>query len=61
MRFINVNEILVKAASTEEIPQAIDEITGLLRERHRIHTGDEEDFTIRDMTEFTNALAQTPN
>ncbi len=36
IRFINVDQILAKAASTEEIPQAINEMTQLLRERHRI-------------------------
>jgi macrolide transport system ATP-binding/permease protein len=59
VRFVNVNEIYLKAASTEEIPQAIQEITGLLRDRHRLHAGDEDDFSIRNMTEFTNALQAT--
>jgi macrolide transport system ATP-binding/permease protein len=59
VRFVNVNEIYTKAASTEEIPQAIEEITALLRERHRLHASDEDDFNIRNMTEFTNALQQT--
>jgi len=59
VRFVNVNEIYLKAASTEEIPQAIQEITGLLRDRHRIHAGEDDDFTIRNMTEFTDALQST--
>jgi macrolide transport system ATP-binding/permease protein len=59
VRFVNVNEIYLKAASTEEIPQAIQEITGLLRDRHRLHAGDDDDFSIRNMTEFTNALQAT--
>ena len=59
IRFVNVDQIFLKAASTEEIPQAINEITALLRERHRIHSGDGDDFNIRNMTEFTNALQAT--
>jgi ABC-type antimicrobial peptide transport system permease subunit len=59
IRFVNVDQIFLKAASTEEIPQAINEITALLRERHRIHSGEEDDFNIRNMTEFTNALQAT--
>jgi ABC-type antimicrobial peptide transport system permease subunit len=31
----------------------------LLRERHRIHKGDADDFNIRNMTEMTNALSST--
>jgi len=59
IRFANVDQILVKAASAQEISQAIAQITDLLRERHRIHPGDTDDFSIRDMTEVTKALAQT--
>ena len=36
VRRINLDQILVKAASEEEIPQAIEEINGLLRERHHL-------------------------
>ena len=59
VRFINVDQILAKAASTEEIPAAIAQITQLLRERHRIHDGQTEDFNLRDMTEMTNTLSST--
>jgi ABC-type antimicrobial peptide transport system permease subunit len=59
IRFINVDQILAKAASTEEIPQAINEITQLLRERHRIKGSQTDDFNIRDMTEMTNTLSST--
>jgi macrolide transport system ATP-binding/permease protein len=58
IRFINVDQILAKAASTEEIPQAINEMTQLLRERHRVK-GEADDFNIRDMTEMTNTLSST--
>ncbi|MGA2034186.1 MAG: ABC transporter permease, partial [Thermoguttaceae bacterium] len=57
VRFVNVSQILVKAASTEQIPQAIDEITDLLRERHRIRSGQVDDFNIRDMTEITKTMS----
>jgi len=59
VHFSNVDQILAKAASTEEIPQAIAQITQLLRERHRIHDGQNEDFNLRDMTEMTNTLSST--
>ena len=39
VRFANVDQILVAARSTEEIPAAIRQITELLRERHRIRAG----------------------
>jgi ABC-type antimicrobial peptide transport system permease subunit len=59
VRFANVDQILVRAESTEEIPVAIRQITELLHERHRIHPGQPDDFNIRDMTEMTKALGST--
>ena len=59
VRFANVDQILVAARSSAEIPAAIDQITALLRERHRIRPGEPDDFTIRDMTEMTNTLSST--
>jgi macrolide transport system ATP-binding/permease protein len=58
-RFANVDEILTAARSAPEIPDAIRQITELLRERHRIRPGEPEDFYIRDMTEMTKALSST--
>ena len=59
IRFANVDYISVKAASTEQIPQAIEEITQLLHERHRIKEEQTDDFNIRDMSEINNALSST--
>ena len=59
VRFTNVDQILVKAASEPAIPAAIEQITQLLHERHRIPDGEPDDFNIRDMTEKTKALAGT--
>ncbi len=59
MRFINLSQILVAAQSSDAIPQAISQITDLLRERHRIKPDDPDDFRIRDMTEITKALSST--
>ncbi len=57
VRFNNVDQILVSALSSEEIFLAIRQIADVLRERHRIRVGEPDDFTIRDMTEVTNALS----
>ncbi len=59
VRFTNVDQILVKTASEAAIPAAIQQITQLLHERHRIPDGEPDDFNIRDMTEMTRALGQT--
>jgi macrolide transport system ATP-binding/permease protein len=63
-RLVTVDNILIKAASGEQIPEAIREIKSLLRERHHIKTPREDDdthddFNIRDMTEITKTISQT--
>ena len=59
VRFANIDQVLAAARSPEEIPAAIQQITDVLRERHRIRDGQPDDFTIRDMTEMTNTLSST--
>jgi ABC-type antimicrobial peptide transport system permease subunit len=58
-RFVNVDQILVAAVSAEQIQQAMQQITNLLHERHRIAPGEPDDFNMRDMTEMANMLAST--
>jgi len=59
VRFTNVDHILVAARSTDDIPSAIQQITLLLRERHRISPGEADDFRINDMTEMMKTLTST--
>jgi ABC-type antimicrobial peptide transport system permease subunit len=59
--FINVDQILVRINSAEEIPEATRQITEILRERHRLHAGQPDDFVIRDMSEASKALTTTTN
>jgi ABC-type antimicrobial peptide transport system permease subunit len=58
-RFTNIDQILVRASSTEEIPLATRQITQLLHERHHIKTNQLDDFSVRDMTEMAKALSST--
>jgi len=59
VRFVNVDQILVSAVSPEEIPAAMQQITAVLRERHRLQRGEPDDFSIRDMTEMSKVLTST--
>ena len=64
VRLVTVDNLLVKAASGDQIPEAIREIKSLLRERHHIKAANEDDdshddFNIRDMTELTRTMSQT--
>ena len=57
VRFTNIDQISAQAASTELVPVAMQQISEVLRERHRIQPGQPDDFVVRDMTEFTDQLA----
>ena len=59
VRFTNVDQISVKARSAEEIPAAMDEITSILRQRHRIRSGQADDFNLRDMSEMVKMMSST--
>jgi ABC-type antimicrobial peptide transport system permease subunit len=58
-RFADLDDVWVSAASPQNIPVAIRQITALLRDRHRIQPGAPNDFRIRDLTEISEALAST--
>jgi len=58
-RFTNIDQILVRASTTADIPLAIRQITDLLHERHHIKANQLDDFSIRDMTEMSKALGST--
>ena len=50
-----VGSLMVQAISPQAMDPAIQEIEALLRERHRILPGLEDDFTIRNLTEVFQA------
>jgi len=58
-RFSNVDAILVRAVSTEEIPVAKDQIRELLHERHQIGPDRDDDFDVKDFTEVIQAVEST--
>jgi ABC-type antimicrobial peptide transport system permease subunit len=59
VRFANVDQIIAAARSAPQIPAAIQQIATLLRERHHLRPGADDDFNIRDMTEITKAMTST--
>jgi putative ABC transport system permease protein len=51
--------IVVAATSADATARAQAEITGLLRDRHHIRTGADDDFSIRNLTEMASARQQS--
>ena len=56
-----VRSIMVKAKSTEELDRAETQIKELLRQRHRIGPKQENDFTVRNLTQMMQMAEQASN
>ena len=55
----HVSSITISAEDGAPQAEMTAEITGLLRQRHRIHAGDDDDFSVRTMEEFASMLTST--
>jgi len=55
----SVRFVSVQATSNEAMPAVERAMTELLRQRHRIREGAENDFTIRNLTALANTAAET--
>jgi putative ABC transport system permease protein len=56
--FHNIDQLLISANSSAELPEAVAEITNLLRQRHRIRDGEAADFRILLMSEMMAATSE---
>jgi len=54
-----VQSISVGTARAEDLPAAERQLNELLRQRHKIQPGAEDDFTVRNLTEIVSARSQT--
>ncbi len=52
----NVQTIYVKAANADEMDRLQEDVTNLLRERHRIRQGAEDDFSVQNMASIMEAM-----
>src|SRR5205823_390033 len=48
LRFADLDDIYISAASPDDVPQAIDQMRALLRDRHHLREGDPDDFEFRN-------------
>jgi putative ABC transport system permease protein len=56
---LRVNAIMVSAVSEGAVENAIEEISELLRQRHRIQAGQPDDFMVRSQSEIASAAEGT--
>jgi putative ABC transport system permease protein len=53
-----IQTIAVRAMSTDQIDAAREEIISILRQRHNIRAGEDDDFTVIDMQEILSSMRQ---
>lgn len=58
-RFYFIGSILVSAVSSNLIPVAQQQVTQVLREKHKIQPWQEDDFTVRTQTEIASTAQET--
>src|SRR5262249_6992480 len=54
-KWTGINSILAAAGSNAELPQAIEQITALLRQRHRLQPWQENDFSVQPLADMAAA------
>jgi len=54
-----VSSIVVKARSAEDVPQTEEQVKELLRQRHRIRPGQNDDFRVRNLAEMMSTRADS--
>jgi len=57
MRITHVQSIVVSAVSADRVQEAQEQITALLRQRHRIGPDREDDFSIRNLSDIAEAAS----
>jgi putative ABC transport system permease protein len=55
----SVGAILIRAWAPEVIPEAVEQMTVLLRQRHRLQPWQEDDFTVRNLSEVFAAQEES--
>jgi putative ABC transport system permease protein len=59
LRITNVQTIMVSAISADRVEEAQEQITALLRQRHRIGPDREDDFSIRNLSDIAEAASSS--
>ncbi len=54
-----INYIQASALSLQQIGQAQEELTQIMRQAHNLHPGEDDDFTVRNQADITEAATET--
>ena len=56
---VRIGQILVSTPSADAVPAAQAEVTTIMRDAHKLYSGDPDDFTVRNQTEIADAMSST--
>lgn len=56
---VRIGQILVSTNTPEEMAAAQGEVTSIMRDAHKLAAGEDDDFTVRNQTEITEAMSST--
>ena len=59
MRITHVHTIIASAVSADRVEEAQEQVTRLLRQRHRIQPNSEDDFSIRNLSDIAETAASS--
>lgn len=55
----HINQIIASATSEEDAPDAVTEVSDILRSQHKLAEGEEDDFHVRSMEELISTFSST--
>jgi len=55
----HLNDIMASAISEDDAPEAVEQVTEILRNEHKLLDGEEDDFTVRSMEELISTFSST--
>jgi putative ABC transport system permease protein len=58
-RYTTLRRVTLQTTSTDAMPQVQEQLNSLLRQRHRIQQGGDDDFTVRTQVEIAEAATET--
>ncbi|WP_339926123.1 ABC transporter permease [uncultured Cyclobacterium sp.] len=54
-----LNQVMASAVSEEDAPEAVTQVTEIMREQHKLTDNEEDDFSVRSMEELISTFSST--
>lgn len=54
-----LNQIMASAVSEDDAPEAVNQVTEIIREQHKLMDNEDDDFTVRSMEELISTFSST--